>query len=163
MNLDELLRSIFPGEENPSLTADAGGSSGILTKKTVDCRRRPTLGGMTLEDFLSKAGVAKGGAEKTRGHQIGNVGFVPRPHWLQQYHQNQQQQAQQSIVGAYGSQQVYQDEEGGNSSPSDPQTPRRKRGPLEDVAKKMVERRQKRMIKNRESAARSRARKQACL
>eukprot|EP00252_Welwitschia_mirabilis_P004306 TRINITY_DN1460_c0_g1_i1.p1 TRINITY_DN1460_c0_g1~~TRINITY_DN1460_c0_g1_i1.p1 ORF type:complete len:358 (-),score=45.14 TRINITY_DN1460_c0_g1_i1:101-1174(-) len=44
---------------------------------------------------------------------------------------------------------------------SDSQTPGRKRGAPESIIEKTVERRQKRMIKNRESAARSRARKQA--
>lgn len=44
---------------------------------------------------------------------------------------------------------------------SDSHTPGRKRGALGDVEDKFAERRQKRMIKNRESAARSRARKQA--
>lgn len=44
---------------------------------------------------------------------------------------------------------------------SDTQTPGRKRGATGDVVERTVERRQKRMIKNRESAARSRARKQA--
>jgi ABA responsive element binding factor len=43
---------------------------------------------------------------------------------------------------------------------SDTQTPARKRG-VPNMFEKTVERRQKRMIKNRESAARSRARKQA--
>ncbi|MED6188687.1 ABSCISIC ACID-INSENSITIVE 5-like protein 2 [Stylosanthes scabra] len=44
---------------------------------------------------------------------------------------------------------------------SDSQTPGRKRVASGNVVEKTVERRQKRMIKNRESAARSRARKQA--
>ncbi|WOL06804.1 ABSCISIC ACID-INSENSITIVE 5-like protein 2 [Canna indica] len=207
MNLDELLKSVFPGEDTQSSGADAAAAQcpviqreGSLTmpralsKKTVDevwrhiqqeqkengdqavgdYRRRPALGEMTLEDFLSKAGVVAEGADKSgRSNQIGNVGFAPRAHWLQHY---QQQQAQQSIMGAFVAQAdpqplavgnanildtMYHEGEGANSSPFNPQTPRRKRGAVEDVAKKTVERRQKRMIKNRESAARSRARKQA--
>jgi ABA responsive element binding factor len=43
---------------------------------------------------------------------------------------------------------------------SDTQTPGRKRVAPGDVVEKTVERKQKRMIKNRESAARSRARRQ---
>jgi ABA responsive element binding factor len=46
---------------------------------------------------------------------------------------------------------------------SDSQTPGRKRGVSGDGPNKFVERRQKRMIKNRESAARSRARKQVVI
>ena len=46
---------------------------------------------------------------------------------------------------------------------SDTQTSGRKRVAPRDVAENSIERRQKRMIKNRESAARSRARKQVLL
>ncbi|CAL9777333.1 unnamed protein product [Musa acuminata subsp. burmannicoides] len=206
MNLDELLRSVFPSEEHQSSGADAGGGHGaqdprlhregsvtmprVLSKKTIDevwrhiqqgqkeaeegirdYGQQSTLGEMTLEAFLSKAGIVTEVADRSRSSEIGNVGFMPRSQWLQQYHQRQHQQAQQSIAGAYGGRQlpqplaivdaVYHEGEGANSSPFNPQTPRRKRGPVEDMAKKTVERRQKRMIKNRESAARSRARKQA--
>ncbi|CAL9176470.1 unnamed protein product [Musa hybrid cultivar] len=211
MNLDELLRSVIPFEDNQSAGPDDGGGTGVgcpgircegsitmpraLSKKTVDevwrhiqtgqkensdgvadYGRQPTLGEMTLEDFLSKAGVVTEGSDQSRSNRIGNVGLDPRTQWLQQYHQHQQQQAQQSRMGAFVGQQVpqplavgigttldsrYRDGEGANLSPLDPQTPRRKRGPSEDTTKKTVERKQKRMIKNRESAARSRARKQA--
>ncbi|URE35617.1 Basic region leucine zipper [Musa troglodytarum] len=168
MNLDELLRSVFPSEEHQSSGADAGGGHGaldprlhregsvtmtrVLSKKTIDevwrhiqqgqeeaqegvrdYGRQSTLGEMTLEAFLSKAGISIAGAYG--GRQL------PQP---------------LAIVDA-----VFHEGEGANSSPVNPQTPRRKRGPVEDTAKKTVERRQKRMIKNRESAARSRARKQA--
>lgn len=129
-------------------------------------RRQQTLGEMTLEDFLMKAGVvAEGslvgnaGPVESADPVAGAQGFMQGVHWLQQYHQIQQQQ--QSMMGAY----VHPEGQMAVSSPlvtmSDPQSPRRKRWALEDTAGKSTERRQKRMIKNRESAARSRARKQA--
>ena len=152
--------------------------------------RQPTFGEMTLEDFLMKAGVVAEGADKSSS-EAGNVSFPQGPHWLQQYHQmpavHQQQPLQQKaqqVMGAYvpgcpvpkplgvGSsailEAVYPDGQVGMSCPmvvaiSDPQTPRRKRGVREDVEEETVQRRQKRMIKNRESAARSRARKQVGL
>jgi len=153
--------------------------------------RQPTFGEMTLEDFLMKAGVVSEGADK-RSSEAGNVGFPRGPHWLHQYnqmsvpvvHQRQpQQQKAQQVIGAYvpgrpvpqldtGTSSIleaaYPEGQVGMSSPmvgaiSDPQTPGRKRGVREYVEEKTVERRQKRMIKNRESAARSRARKQVGL
>ncbi|URE45186.1 Abscisic acid-insensitive 5-like protein [Musa troglodytarum] len=173
MNLDELLRSVIPCEDNQPAGPDDGGGTGVggcpgiqreesitmpraLSKKTVDevwrhiqtgqkensdgvadYGRQPTLGEMTLEDFLSKAGVNRMGA------------FVG-------------QQVPQPLAVGIGTilDSRFRDGEGANLSPLDPQTPRRKRGPSEDTTKKTVERKQKRMIKNRESAARSRARKQ---
>ena len=106
-------------------------------------------------------------------------------HWLHQYHQIPGME-QQNVMGAYlpgqsvpppvgvGSGKMmdamYPEGQMSLSSPtvgamSDPQTPGRKRGASSDMASsdmadKLVDRRQKRMIKNRESAARSRARKQ---
>ncbi|KAG6507794.1 hypothetical protein ZIOFF_033146 [Zingiber officinale] len=185
MNLQDLLRSVFPaGEDGRSPAADAG----ALSKKTVDevwrqiqrgkeqeRQQHPSLGEMTLEDFLCRAGVAGDAPNEGGGYQIT---FGPTPHWLHHCHprrrkqqkQKQKQQksvthqpAPQPLAAAAGniSETAYHEGGGANSSPFNPQTPRRKRGHLEDSAKKTVERRQKRMIKNRESAARSRARKQA--
>ncbi|XP_077234507.1 ABSCISIC ACID-INSENSITIVE 5-like protein 2 [Tasmannia lanceolata] len=163
--------------------------------------RQPTLGEMTLEDFLVKAGVVSGDSEKkNRGEGgldnldisqgIGNVGVDPlagsrnfpqQPQWLQYQpsylHQQQQtQHQQQNMMNVYMSghsltpspllDSAYPENQMAMSSPlmgtlSDTQTPGRKRVAPGDVVEKTVERRQKRMIKNRESAARSRARKQA--
>ncbi|KAH6794501.1 metacaspase 9 [Perilla frutescens var. hirtella] len=176
-----------------------------LSKKTVDevwndiqqeqkrssLDRNVTLGEMTLEDFLVKAGVV---AESSPGNNnlgsvIGEVDLIGLPQQAQWTSYSisavppqQQQQQQQSILPVYVPGHAIQQPIplGGNSvldtaypetqiissSPlmgtlSDTQTPRRKRVASDDVAEKSVERRQKRMIKNRESAARSRARKQA--
>ncbi|WCJ19199.1 ABSCISIC ACID-INSENSITIVE 5-like protein 2 [Euphorbia peplus] len=179
--------------------------TGALSKKTVDevwrdiqqsksngekksRERQPTLGEMTLEDFLVKAGVvAEASMEKKDGGAIvavdTNIGsqFPQQGQWMQ-YSHPQFQHPQQSMMGVYVPAQPmpqplhmgagpvmdvpYPENQVALPSPlmgalSDVQTPARKRGAPEDIIEKTVERRQKRMIKNRESAARSRARKQA--
>ncbi|CAL0333612.1 unnamed protein product [Lupinus luteus] len=178
-----------------------------LSKKTVDevwrdiqqsknsnkkksQERQPTLGEMTLEDFLVKAGiVAEGSSNENNTSTISafdsNVAiqqFHPQGHWMP-YPQPQYQHPHQSLMGIYmpgqgiaqplhmgagASMDVVQfaDSQVALPSPlmgtmSDTQTPGRKRNTPEEIVEKSVERRQKRMIKNRESAARSRARKQA--
>ncbi|KAL5202168.1 hypothetical protein ABZP36_013120 [Zizania latifolia] len=223
MNLDELLKSVFPdgvdpdsgsvaSQSQPALGLQRQGSITMppeLSKKTVDevwkgildvptrsaeesgrrrQERQPTLGEMTLEDFLVKAGVVTEGYLKDSNDLSGNMDVVggsrsdlnARAQWLQQYHQQALETqhpgiaapymashlASQPLAVATGSvlDSIYSD--GQIVSPmlgaiSDPQTPGRKRGASGEIADKIVERRQKRMIKNRESAARSRARKQA--
>ncbi|KAJ0975414.1 hypothetical protein J5N97_017379 [Dioscorea zingiberensis] len=212
MNLDELLKSVFPGDINPAMPMEVEGTAGnyasgsglqsqgsitmprAFSKMTVDQvwkeiqegktknngerraaghDRQPTLGEITLEDFLEKAGVITEGSTKKRCDPVGNVDpmsgthdFVQGAHWLPQYQQMpvvQPQQAHQNLMGAYA---MYADGQMSLSSPtigtlSDSQTPGRKRAAQDEMTDKIVERRQKRMIKNRESAARSRARKQA--
>lgn len=174
-----------------------------LSKKTVDevwkdiqqgkneerktRERQPTLGEMTLEDFLVKAGVVAEASsdKKGAGPVIGvdaNIAsqFPQQGQWMQ-YSQPQYQHPQHSMVGVFMPSQpipqplhvgagavmdvTYVDNQLALPSPlmgalSDTQTSGRKRGAPEDIVEKTVERRQKRMIKNRESAARSRARKQ---
>ncbi|CAN1298412.1 ABSCISIC ACID-INSENSITIVE 5-like protein 2 [Linum perenne] len=185
MNLDELLKNVLTALANQtSLQRQASLSiAGALSKKTVDevwrdiqqsktngekkKDRQPTLGEMTLEDFLVKAGVV---AEASMFPQQGQ--------WLQ-YHQNAQfPHPQQNMMGIFmPGQHVPQPLHMGGGSVmdvaypentvalmgtlSDSQMPARKRGAPGEIVEKHVERRQKRMIKNRESAARSRARKQA--
>ncbi|XP_015088864.1 ABSCISIC ACID-INSENSITIVE 5-like protein 2 [Solanum pennellii] len=157
--------------------------------------RQPTLGEMTLEDFLVKAGVV---AESTPGKKsLGSVLGVDsmalpqqQAQWSQyqmqamhplppQQHQQQQQNmlpvfmpghsvqqpltivSNPTIDAAYPESQMTMSPTALLGTLSDTQTLGRKRVAPDDVVEKTVERRQKRMIKNRESAARSRARKQA--
>ncbi|KAL5735257.1 hypothetical protein ACOSP7_033118 [Xanthoceras sorbifolium] len=179
--------------------------TGALSKKTVDevwkdiqqsknsgekktRERQPTLGEMTLEDFLVKAGVVAEASSynKIGGSVIGadqNVApqFPQQGQWMQYTHP-QYQPSQQGMMGIYMPSQAipqplpigtgavmdvaYPENQVALSSSlmgtsSDTQTLGRKRGPPDEIIEKTVERRQKRMIKNRESAARSRARKQA--
>ncbi|CAN1780451.1 ABSCISIC ACID-INSENSITIVE 5-like protein 2 [Linum perenne] len=187
MNLDELLKNVLTAEANQSVDERQASLSiaGALSKKTVDevwrdiqqsktngekkKDRQPTLGEMTLEDFLVKAGVVAEASMDSRDAES---------QWLQ-YHQHAQfPHPQQNMMGMFmPGQHVPQPlHMGGGSNTvavapipppqlmgtlSDSQMPARKRGAPGEIVEKHVERRQKRMIKNRESAARSRARKQA--
>lgn len=152
-------------------------------------QREPTLGEMTLEDFLVKAGVvAEASLDKKGTGPVAVIDpnmtaqFTQQGPWLQ-YQQLPPQQFQAKMMGVYMAAQPipappmvaaggpvvdvsYHDNQVALSSPgmgtlSDSHTPGRKRVAPEDMIERTVERRQKRMIKNRESAARSRARKQA--
>ncbi|XP_068658930.1 ABSCISIC ACID-INSENSITIVE 5-like protein 2 [Aristolochia californica] len=167
---------------------------------------QPTLGEMTLEDFLVKAGVVAEGSEQKqrcegelKGLDLsqgvcsispaapvdtlsGSQNYSQQAPWLQYHYQQQAQPQQQSLINTYMPgrpvpQQLsisqnplmdvsYPENQMSISPPlmgtlSDTQTPGRKRVAPGGMGEKTVERRQKRMIKNRESAARSRARKQA--
>lgn len=175
-----------------------GPNKGDEVKKSGHEKRQTTLGEMTLEDFLLKAGVVTESIMKEGNDFIGNLDHVENPDltsrtqgfthgtsWLQQFNQipamNKQMQGQQSLLGAYMPARPLPQPIGAGSAPmfdavfpegqmnissptiggySDSQTPGRKRRTSEDIVDRLSERRQKRMIKNRESAARSRARKQ---
>ncbi|KAG5239469.1 ABSCISIC ACID-INSENSITIVE protein [Salix suchowensis] len=181
-------------------------ASSALSKKTVDevwkdiqqskhdgemksREQQPTLGEMTLEDFLVKAGVVtEAPVDKKDGGSIVGVDtytaqqFPQQSQWVQYPPHPQYQHPQQSMMGVYmpgqpmpqplrmgaaSMMEVSYPENQVTLPPpltgtlSETQTPARKRGVPEGVIEKTVERRQKRMIKNRESAARSRERKQA--
>lgn len=141
-----------------------GGKKGSEEGHKGRRERQTTLGEMTLEDFLVKAGVvtseliANVGQGGSADSMAGQQDFTQGGHWYQQ-----------GVMGGYPVLDASYPEGGQMSissqmmgALSDSQMPGRKRAaaPSEDVEDKSVERRQKRMIKNRESAARSRARKQ---
>ncbi|CAN1772094.1 Protein ABSCISIC ACID-INSENSITIVE 5 [Linum perenne] len=169
--VDEVWSEIHNGKRSGQRKSGNNGgtsSSGANVQNAGSVPRQQTFGEMTLEDFLVKAGVVR---EQDGG---GGSAAVPPPQQQQQYNSTYQNHvAYQSILpqpygyavvrpaspvssdnvdGAVGNNQYGMDMTGGFRG--------RKRvidGPVERV----VERRQRRMIKNRESAARSRARKQA--
>ncbi|KAJ6921522.1 ABSCISIC ACID-INSENSITIVE 5-like protein 2 isoform X1 [Populus alba x Populus x berolinensis] len=175
MNLDDLLKSVdnvgawsAPMHRQGSLTL-----SRDLSKKTVDevwrdiqrldkkdddnPGRNAPFGEMTLEDFLVKAGVV---TESTPVHQ------QESNQWMQFQLPSVQQPVYQNnmmtvVDAAYPDSQMNLSPSSLMGTLSDTQTPGRKRVAPGDVVEKTVERKQKRMIKNRESAARSRARRQA--
>ncbi|XP_063934913.1 protein ABSCISIC ACID-INSENSITIVE 5 isoform X2 [Daucus carota subsp. sativus] len=95
----------------------------------------PTYGEMTLEDFLVRAGVVP--EESARPSQPPSA-FPPSPPPPPQLPQLQPQPQSQLLYGM--------------------STPRSK---LNGLVERVIEKRQKRMMKNRESAARSRAKKHA--
>ncbi|KAK9986941.1 hypothetical protein SO802_031892 [Lithocarpus litseifolius] len=152
--------------------------------------KNPTLGEITLEDFLVKAGVVtesyNNNCEKGNAAAgvlgVDSIAAPQHSHWMQMQFQlpsvQQQQQNMMVLMHHPVPVQVQQQPLPVMDAPysdthmamsptsligtlSDTQTPGRKRGATGEVVEKTVERRQKRMIKNRESAARSRARKQA--
>ncbi|XP_050239001.1 ABSCISIC ACID-INSENSITIVE 5-like protein 2 [Mercurialis annua] len=171
MNLDELLKSVWSSEANQSIGMDIENTSAsslqrqasltlarALSGKTVDqvwneilegqkkrlCQeiksqeREPILGELTLEDFLVQAGL---------------------------FAESSVSLSMELVTVDSASPQSFQQKMALSSSPStgtisDTNPSVRKRNAL-DAPEKSIERRLRRKIKNRESAARSRARKQA--
>ncbi|XP_024973996.1 ABSCISIC ACID-INSENSITIVE 5-like protein 2 isoform X2 [Cynara cardunculus var. scolymus] len=182
--VDELWQDIQQGQKKKD---DNGGNDHNLDRK-AGRGKQPTLGEMTLEDFLAKAGiVSKSSQEKKNlasvlgadSSALAQQNISPQQaQWMQfqippiqqqhvfmpSHHQVQPplpSSANQIMDPAYSETQMTMSPSPLMSTLSDTQTPGRKRVASGDVMEKTVERRQKRMIKNRESAARSRARKQA--
>lgn len=187
MNLEELIKGLDTNQEVDGPTNQYNASSSGLQRqgsitmprslrdKTVDEVWREiqqgnavnkegedrAFGQMTLEDFLAKAGVV---GEDTGvnlnvnvNEMIGEGTQYGQQHWLNPY---------QAVPPQMNFGSMYPEGQMGMMSPmvgamSDAHTAGRKRGALSDLGDRSVDRRQKRMIKNRESAARSRARKQA--
>ncbi|KAJ8570563.1 hypothetical protein K7X08_037535 [Anisodus acutangulus] len=174
--VDQVWQDIQQGHKRDTNNIDNRKSHG---------ERQITLGEMTLEDFLVKAGVV---AESTPGKKSSGSGSVigvdsmALPQQQAQWSQYQIKPMHQlppvfmpgdpvpqpltivpnpTMDGTYPESQMTMSPTDLMGTLSYTQTLGRKRVAPGDVVEKTVERRQKRMIKNRESAARSRARKQA--
>ncbi|CAN6198354.1 unnamed protein product [Urochloa humidicola] len=156
--------------------APAAAPPAPLPAQAQQAQRQPTLGSMTLEEFLVRAGVVR--------EEMGQQPLVLPPHAQALFSQGNAAVAPQALQ--LGNGMVVGQGLGGAMTVAAPTTPvvlngmgkveagdlsslspvpypfdtalRVRKGP---TVEKVVERRQRRMIKNRESAARSRARKQA--
>ncbi|CAH1451286.1 unnamed protein product [Lactuca virosa] len=144
MNLDEFLKNdltkktvdeVWQDIQQDQKKKKTNGSESNINN-TSSCKRQATLGEMTLEDFLVKAGIVSESSSPGKKNHEQNLD-PPEAQWMN-YQIPQIPQQQMGSVSEFG----------------------RKRVTSGDVIEKTVERRKKRMIKNRESAARSRARKQ---
>ncbi|KQJ92469.1 ABSCISIC ACID-INSENSITIVE 5-like protein 2 [Brachypodium distachyon] len=164
--VDEVWRDIQQDQESSD---DEERSSG--------CEAQLSFGEMTLEEFLHRVGIVSEQHQKDADELSGRVGTGEDSNLMtkvQDFPQGtspidafiiRQSIAQPLSVAIPSTMDAIYPDGQMSISPSvalsDLQTPTRKRISSEDVVYKVVDRRQKRMIKNRESAARSRARKQA--
>ncbi|KAG1338256.1 ABSCISIC ACID-INSENSITIVE 5-like protein 2 [Cocos nucifera] len=185
--VDEVWRDIQQGQQksNEAQRSGHGRQFGEMTLEDFLLKAGVVVEGSAKDVNDIMGNVGPGGSSDL---MAGVQDFGQGAHWLQQYHQmaamdqQQQQQGQQSLIGAYAPSHPVPQPLGVDTSPildavfpngqmniaspgmgafSDPQTPGCKRAASGEMVDKLMERRQKRMIKNRESAARSRARKQA--
>ncbi|KAK1276933.1 G-box-binding factor 4 [Acorus gramineus] len=169
MNMEELLRNMYA--DNPPSTADmlspaAGGEvavgrtaeevwreisgGGGVDRKMEEVGEGGSYGGMTLEDFLAKAGAVS--EEDIRVPVTGEGVYVGD----QMYQVQQQQQMEVAFVNGVEAVAAVGGGGGGGRG--------KRRAAVQEpvvVVDRVAQQRQRRMIKNRESAARSRERKQA--
>ncbi|XP_023731586.1 ABSCISIC ACID-INSENSITIVE 5-like protein 2 [Lactuca sativa] len=138
---------------------------------TSSCKRQATLGEMTLEDFLVKAGIVSESSSPGKKNHEQNldppeaqwmnyqIAQIPQQHVVMSSHYQVPQPLPLNVIDTgYLETRMTMSPTPLMGSVSEFG---RKRVASGEVIEKTVERRQKRMIKNRESAARSRARKQA--
>ncbi|RCV20745.1 hypothetical protein SEVIR_4G081100v4 [Setaria viridis] len=179
--VDEVWREIVGltgGEDEPPVPPPAPAAPPAPLPAQAQAQRQPTLGSMTLEEFLVRAGVVR--------EDMGQQPLVLPPHAQALFSQGNAVAPQTLQLGNGMVTAVVGQGLGGAMTVAAPTTPvvlngmgkveagdlsslspvpypfdtalRVRKGP---TVEKVVERRQRRMIKNRESAARSRARKQA--
>ncbi|KAF8404434.1 hypothetical protein HHK36_009319 [Tetracentron sinense] len=146
MNMDELLRNVYGGNSAAEIIPDAVAVS-VAGGGEPQYYKEEAFEGMTLEDFLSKAGAISEDDAKispTAGPGNGVFGVD----WMvsNQFQQQQQEEIDGSIRGF------------GNGLG---RGGRGKRRAVQEPVDKVAQQRQRRMIKNRESASRSRERKHA--
>ncbi|KAK8628531.1 hypothetical protein V6N13_009118 [Hibiscus sabdariffa] len=186
VNLNGTLSKKTVDEVWKEIVSHGRGNANPMDNQIV--QHQLTLGKTTLEDFLVRAGVINTGIQEGDLNPQQFMAIDPmavvsqQADWLQfQMAAVQAQQQQQMTMmdsnfnvpeSVYENQVVdvgYHENQlaitmpipamSATSSESQPTAARKHR--YSDVMEKTIERRQKRMIKNRESAARSRARKQA--
>lgn len=163
--MDDILKNICVDSLSPDVVFGNGDDGGGYANKkntgeTVngnDVWREIGIGaGITLEEYLSKFGVGGGNGrnEIVRvGDEADNLGLFGGIELANQF--------QQSCVGLPGQQGVVETSPGlviGNGKARG-----KRKAVVEPVVDKATQQKQKRMIKNRESAARSRERKQVSL
>ncbi|CAF1870535.1 hypothetical protein HID58_063328 [Brassica napus] len=180
MNLDELLKSVLSAEANHppeegteegitrqgSLTLPRGLSIKTVNEVWRDIQhgerldnpnKQPTLGEITLEDLLMKAGVVT--ESMTVPQNVVNV--ASNGQWAQYPQQQHQGFMPYPVCDMQEMVPPTALMMGGLSETQQVHGRKRVASSEGEFVERIVERKQKRMIKNRESASRSRARKQA--
>ncbi|CAK9234062.1 unnamed protein product [Sphagnum troendelagicum] len=162
--VDQVWKDIH--RDSSSGGSDSGGGLPLGPTSTSVQERQTTFGEMTLEDFLMKAGVVREDAADigTSQQQQAFSSFMGSSALHPHGERSDRINVQSGDPGDRISGATAASDSDGMLSPMhyglDGPFRGRKRGP-DGPVEKVVERRQRRMIKNRESAARSRARKQA--
>lgn len=186
MNFDELLKNVISVEEavqlvnnsnnKPSSASSSSSSSsppppncfinGALRADQGEIGTNKESSETTLEEFLMRAGVINLGNQKSRQ---GLMSFDPMEDQWMHFQMAAANQQMNEITTTSGDNMAYLDQIQNSPMASISMPMQRKvvgdpkwRSSV-DMTEKTIERRQKRMIKNRESAARSRARKQVLI
>ncbi|KAL5714920.1 hypothetical protein ACHQM5_016820 [Ranunculus cassubicifolius] len=161
MSMDELMRGLYGDNPNntPPPSADLSPPLEVGTKTAEEVWKeisgdQKMVNEMTLEEFLTKAGAVR---EEDMKIPATVHGFVVDPAAIDTSRYSSAQQQQGGGEGGSGSILWLGNNGGGDRAGGG----RGKRRAVLEPIDKVAQQRQRRMIKNRESAARSRERKQA--